>query len=153
MLQRLLEIAEKDLCSLWFVKQFRFNFKRVPLSLIPAAVLLFIHYLYKEIIEATDWLSTIWWGGTTIALVPANFSILIGHLHFISHLLAVLTLATGLHFAPAFQDPFLSTSPRDFWTRRWNLIFRNYSHRHVFMPIRKLLGHPGYMPVRMNLSR
>jgi hypothetical protein len=31
--------------------------------------------------------------------------------------------------------PFLATSPRDFWGRRWNLLFRTIFHQLLFVPI------------------
>jgi len=42
------------------------------------------------------------------------------------------------------DSPFLSTGPRDFWSRRWNMLFRNVTHACVFTPLRKLGISPLY---------
>jgi len=41
-------------------------------------------------------------------------------------------LVSGHGAAETFRSPPLSRSPRDFWGRRWNLVFRNLSHRILF---------------------
>ncbi|KAH3742867.1 hypothetical protein Pelo_15747 [Pelomyxa schiedti] len=48
---------------------------------------------------------------------------------------SLVPLITGLKLARVYNSPFLSTSPREFWSRRWNMLFRNNLHRHVFLPI------------------
>jgi D-alanyl-lipoteichoic acid acyltransferase DltB (MBOAT superfamily) len=45
-------------------------------------------------------------------------------------------MQTGVRIGPMFDAPLLARSPRDFWSRRWNLAFRNLMHRLVFEPIR-----------------
>lgn len=40
--------------------------------------------------------------------------------------------------------PFLSTGPRDFWSRRWNLLFRNVTHACIFTPLKDLGINPIY---------
>lgn len=44
-------------------------------------------------------------------------------------------LLSGHGAREAFHWPPLATSPRDFWSRRWNSMFRNASHRLVFTPL------------------
>ncbi len=52
-----------------------------------------------------------------------------------------LALATGVAMLPGlwidemFDAPFLSRSPRDFWSRRWNRLFTNAARRHIFRPL------------------
>jgi len=36
---------------------------------------------------------------------------------------------------PVVNAPFFATSPRDFWSRRWNLIVRNFFHDFFFIPL------------------
>ncbi len=45
-------------------------------------------------------------------------------------------LALGLHTDALFDRPFLARSPRDFWSRRWNLWFRVWSHRNIFAQLK-----------------
>ncbi len=47
-----------------------------------------------------------------------------------------LAMQSGIGLSEAFAAPFSADSPRDFWSRRWNLIFRNIAHRLVFVPWR-----------------
>lgn len=42
------------------------------------------------------------------------------------------------------NSPFLATGPRDFWSRRWNMLFRNVTHACVFTPLNKLGIPPVY---------
>lgn len=42
------------------------------------------------------------------------------------------------------DSPFLSTGPRDFWSRRWNLLFRNVTHACVFTPLKNMGISPLY---------
>ena len=44
-------------------------------------------------------------------------------------------LISGWKIVEVYKNPFLADSPRDFWSRRWNLHFHNVMHRHVFAPI------------------
>jgi len=50
----------------------------------------------------------------------------------------------GIRVDEMFNAPPLAHSPRDFWSRRWNLIFRTLAHRNIFLPLggrrRPLLG-------------
>ncbi len=46
---------------------------------------------------------------------------------------------SGHGAAETFRSPPLARSPRDFWGRRWNLVFRNLSHRLLFQ--RAARGH------------
>ena len=41
----------------------------------------------------------------------------------------------GLSVDEMFDVPPIASSPRDFWSRRWNLVFRTLAHRHIFLPL------------------
>lgn len=40
----------------------------------------------------------------------------------------------GVRFMDLFEAPILASSPRDFWSRRWNRVVRRQFHGQVFMP-------------------
>jgi hypothetical protein len=42
-------------------------------------------------------------------------------------------MLTGLGIAEVFDAPPLARSPRDFWSRRWNMWFRGLCHRNIFL--------------------
>lgn len=42
------------------------------------------------------------------------------------------------------DSPFLATGPRDFWSRRWNMLFRNVTHACIFTPLKNLGVSPLY---------
>ncbi|KAI9342266.1 hypothetical protein BDR26DRAFT_282137 [Obelidium mucronatum] len=42
-------------------------------------------------------------------------------------------------FVPIFNEPFLATSLRDFWSNRWNSLIKTSIHRVAFIPTLKLL--------------
>jgi Membrane bound O-acyl transferase family len=48
---------------------------------------------------------------------------------------AAWMVLTGDSATEVFRAPPLATSPRDFWSRRWNAMFRNTAHRIVFTPL------------------
>lgn len=48
-------------------------------------------------------------------------------------LLVVLPMSLGLRTAPLFDRPLLARSPREFWTRRWNLVVHRFALRHTFV--------------------
>ncbi|KXS13323.1 hypothetical protein M427DRAFT_58843 [Gonapodya prolifera JEL478] len=49
-------------------------------------------------------------------------------------ILAFGELVTGVPMNPLFQNPLFSTSMRDFWSGRWNMLVKNTFHRAVFDP-------------------
>ncbi|KAJ3337879.1 hypothetical protein HDU93_000379 [Gonapodya sp. JEL0774] len=49
-------------------------------------------------------------------------------------LIAIGEVATGVPMKPIFQNPMMSTSLRDFWSGRWNVLVKNTFHRAVFDP-------------------
>ncbi|CAO3630180.1 unnamed protein product [Cunninghamella echinulata] len=41
---------------------------------------------------------------------------------------------SGVRFIDLFNSPLLASSPRDFWSRRWNMVVRKIFHNQVFLP-------------------
>lgn len=65
------------------------------------------------------------------ALVGAIFI-----LHFGSfHLLAIFWRSRGRMVKPIMNAPILATSVSDFWSKRWNLAFRDYAYPNLFKPL------------------
>lgn len=58
------------------------------------------------------------------------------------HILSLVWRAAGVDARPIMQGPLSATSLSDFWGRRWNLGFRQLTHRLVFTPARTRLGAP-----------
>ncbi len=89
-------------------------------------------------------LAALLWGSSEWPVVDAN---VVAHVYWllisaylatsgICDLLAGLAMAISGHgAAEMFDSPLLATSPRDFWGRRWNLMFRNSAHRLLFTPL------------------
>jgi len=46
-----------------------------------------------------------------------------------------LVMQSGVYITEVFNAPILANSPRDFWGRRWNLCFRNFAYRNIFIPM------------------
>jgi alginate O-acetyltransferase complex protein AlgI len=62
-------------------------------------------------------------------------------LHFgVFHLLCCLWRYLGIAAMPLMNSPILSTSVTEFWSRRWNLAFRDLTHRYVFRPLAPRVG-------------
>jgi hypothetical protein len=59
------------------------------------------------------------------------------------HVLSLLWRAAGVCAPPIMQAPLSATSLSDFWGRRWNLGFRQLTHRLIFAPMRNRIGAPG----------
>jgi len=58
------------------------------------------------------------------------------------HLLSLVWRSAGVDAPPIMQSPLSATSLSDFWGRRWNLGFRQLTHRLIFTPARARLGGP-----------
>ncbi|MCA9078341.1 MAG: membrane bound O-acyl transferase family-domain-containing protein [Planctomycetaceae bacterium] len=113
-------------------------------------------------VESREW---IWAGGKTlfgavliwvgVRAVPTHAPLIAGWvgiiglgflLHFGAfHLLANIWRAAGYDVQPLMDAPHRSTSLAEFWSRRWNLAFRDLSHRFIFRPLRSQLGVGGAM--------
>jgi len=55
-------------------------------------------------------------------------------------ILSLLWRSTGVDARPIMQAPLSATSLSDFWGRRWNLGFRQLTHRLIFQPARSRSG-------------
>jgi Membrane bound O-acyl transferase family len=56
------------------------------------------------------------------------------------HVLSLLWRSAGVDAGPIMQAPLSATSLSDFWGRRWNLGFRQLTHRLIFQPVRTRSG-------------
>jgi alginate O-acetyltransferase complex protein AlgI len=62
-------------------------------------------------------------------------------LHFgLFHLLSCLWRSRGIEAVPLMHAPLASVSVSEFWGRRWNLAFRDLTHRFLFRPLTHRLG-------------
>jgi len=62
-------------------------------------------------------------------------------LHFGSfHLLSCFWRSRGIQAVPLMDRPMLASSVSDFWGKRWNVAFRDLTHRMVFLPVLKRHG-------------
>jgi hypothetical protein len=67
-------------------------------------------------------------------------------LHFgVFHLLALTWRRVGYDLRPIMNAPLRATSLLDFWSRRWNLAFRDMAHRLVLRPLLRRMGPGGSM--------
>lgn len=56
------------------------------------------------------------------------------------HLLSCWWRALGVNAVPLMNWPVFSTSVSEFWSRRWNLAFRDLMHRYFFRPLAPKAG-------------
>src|SRR5207253_1255964 len=92
--------------------------------------------------------AAILWGITP--LVPSYLPLLRGWvgmvgfvfiLHFgVFHLLSCAWRGWGVDAKPLMNWPLLATTLADFWSRRWNIAFRDLTSRFLFRPLAKSLG-------------
>jgi hypothetical protein len=52
--------------------------------------------------------------------------------------LAGFSILVGFDIDALFDKPFLATSPRDFWSRRWNKFISRFALKHVALRVRKM---------------
>lgn len=87
------------------------------------------------------------WGAARCCTLPlaagwVGMAGLIFVLHFgLFRLLADAWNAIGVPVTPIMRCPLAATSLAEFWGRRWNLAFRDLSHRLVFRPVAHRSGH------------
>jgi len=61
-------------------------------------------------------------------------------LHFgIFHLISCTWRAVGINARPIMNAPLASTSVSEFWSKRWNIAFRDMTHRFFFRPLSRLV--------------
>ncbi len=56
------------------------------------------------------------------------------------HLLSCAWRSAGVDAQPLMKRPLSSTSVGEFWGRKWNTAFRDFTHRFLFRPLSSLLG-------------
>ncbi|HML96420.1 MAG TPA: MBOAT family protein [Thermodesulfobacteriota bacterium] len=56
------------------------------------------------------------------------------------HLLSLAWRSLGADAVPIMRSPLLASSPSDFWSRRWNLAFKNIDSEFVFRPAARRWG-------------
>jgi len=95
--------------------------------------LVFLAVLFVE----HDWMVAGWIDMTGIVFT----------LHFgLFHLLSVVWRRVNCDARPIMNAPILATSLSDFWSRRWNLAFRDLAHTYVF---RRFVGQLGIVGATM----
>jgi hypothetical protein len=69
-------------------------------------------------------------------MITANLVVMWGISGAVDAHAGLFMLLTGKFLPPFAQSPLLSSSPRDFWSRRWNLLFKHTAHTVLFGPLR-----------------
>jgi hypothetical protein len=59
------------------------------------------------------------------------------------HIVSLLWRMAGVDAQPIMQAPLAASSLSDFWGSRWNLGFRQLTHRLIFQPVRSRIGVSG----------
>ncbi len=87
------------------------------------------------------------WG--VVRLIPVEYPLLMGWvgmiglillLHFGSfHLISCAWRAVSVNARPIMNAPLTSVSLSEFWGKRWNLAFRDMTHRFLFRPFSRLV--------------
>ncbi len=74
-------------------------------------------------------------------------------LHFgLFHVLSCVWRSGGVNAVPIMNWPIASQSLTEFWGRRWNLAFRDLTHRFLFQPLLRRLGPTGSLMVGFLVS-
>jgi hypothetical protein len=71
-----------------------------------------------------------------VALVGLAFLLHFGSLH----ILALIWRRAGRPVEPIMRAPIFATSLEEFWSRRWNLAFRDFARTFVFRPLARRFG-------------
>ena len=101
----------------------RVRLMRALIKLPPVAVLTLLH-LHWPALHDDVWLESFWALWLTYFAVSALVDIVGG-----------VAMQSGNALAEGFDAPPLARSPRDFWSRRWNLVVHDLVFRHVFLPL------------------
>ncbi len=103
---------------------------RALLKLAVLAAVLALAFFVPAIFDSY-WSDTLWSLWFTYLWISAAFDLFTG-----------LVMLAGVQVSEIFNCPFLASGVVDFWGKRWNIFFRNWVHRHSFLPLR-----PGRRPV------
>ncbi|CEI95141.1 hypothetical protein RMCBS344292_09340 [Rhizopus microsporus] len=115
----------EDVRKLGFAKIIRGTIKLITLtSLVIPAIPSDPEYILKK-----PWLSKE--SITTTFLIGLDAYLIFGAADIIA---GAIQTVSGQKMEDMFDSPFIATSPRDFWSRRWNRHIRNLLHRQVFRP-------------------
>lgn len=74
----------------------------------------------------------------SVKMTVANLIVLCGVSGAVDAQAGAFMLLTGKYLPPFVDSPLFSYSPRDFWSRRWNLLFKQTAHTVVFGPLRSM---------------
>ncbi|KAI9015465.1 hypothetical protein DFJ74DRAFT_262310 [Hyaloraphidium curvatum] len=88
-----------------------------------------VRRVYEAVYTARMFTPQFLYDSVFVSLIPYPFLSLPFDLY-----LVIGTLLTGWPMQPMFASPALTTSPRDFWSGRWNLLVKNTFHRTLFAP-------------------
>ncbi len=80
---------------------------------------------YANRLEGPAHYAVRWLGGAVFAYASIDA---------VATLLRFFYRAIGLELPPLHRTPILSKSLQEFWGERWNLVVRDWFHRHCFMP-------------------
>ncbi|CEG67128.1 hypothetical protein RMATCC62417_03596 [Rhizopus microsporus] len=115
----------EDVRKLGFAKIIRGTIKLITLtSLVIPALPSDPEYMLRQ-----PWLSKE--SITTTFLIGLDAYLIFGAADIIT---GAIQTVSGQKMEDMFDSPFIATSPRDFWSRRWNRHIRNLLHRQVFRP-------------------
>lgn len=81
---------------------------------------------YANHLEGPTHYAVRWLGGAVFAYASIDA---------VATLLRFAYRAIGLELPPLHRAPILSKSLQEFWGERWNLVVRDWFHRHCFMPL------------------
>jgi hypothetical protein len=91
------------------------------------------------LVFAVPWIAALQWDCYIVGWVGMVGIAFLMHFG-VFHLLSCSWRGVGVCAPPIMQWPILSESVAEFWGRRWNLAFRDLSHRFVFRPLTPRIG-------------
>lgn len=96
---------------------------RAVLKFVALAALIALYFAYPRLLDLAA-LGTVW-------CLLAAFCSATGAADLLT---AATMLVSGQRVEEVFRSPLLSRSPMEFWSQRWNLLFRNSAFRLIFIP-------------------
>ena|SRR5688572_2384878 len=86
-------------------------------------------------VVATDRSDVVGWTGMVGTVLTLHFGLF--------HLLSCAWRVVGVNARPLMDHPLRSESVTEFWGRRWNTAFRDFTHRFLFQPLMPWFGARG----------